>query len=589
MKLKYIYKSIVPIATLLVAFSACSDFLTENKEDSRYTPEVTWSSPKSAEGVLLTAYNNLLSDYTEKDDWATDDMVTNLLTDQTVTMATGGWTSTLNPLTNYIDTYKSFAQINDFLAHVEKVKWTVETDTKGDTLNAMYVKRLKGEAYGLRAYFGAQLLKKIGGLDANGNLLGYPIVNSVLLTIPESSLPRNTYSECVNQIFADCDSAFKFLPLIYADAGLSADQKRVLGVQFSNRITGKAAKLIKSSVALRAASPAFAASGVTWTQAAQYAADVMSLNNGLTKLAIKDPQFYIQLDLAYLNSYTECFWYTTNNKLTSTREANNLPPSLFGKGQINPSQNLVDCFPDKNGYPITSGATVYNPATPYLNRDPRLKMYIYYDGSIPTGATVAIRTAKGNTIDAKDSVAGSSTRTSYYMRKLLNEAAIVGSATTGKLTSVAHTFVYARYTQALLNFAEAANEVGGPDLAIGGFTARQVIDAIRNRAGIVSKAYTATLTTPGDFRTLIHNERRIELCFEGSRFWDLRRWVNGVNDAAGLSTLNKSVDGVLIDNTGTVFTPVPNIEVRSYQPYMIYAPIPFSETLKYNIVQNQGW
>jgi hypothetical protein len=483
--------------------------------------------------------------------------------------------------------YTNFAQLNDFLAHVDKVKWTLQTDEKGDTLNAMYIKRLKGEAYGLRAFCGAELLKKLGGVDAIGNLMGYPIVTSVIKTIAEGQLPRNTYSECVKQIFDDCDSAFTNLPLIYSDAGLSANQKRVLGVQFANRINGKTVKLIKSSVALRAASPAFAASGVTWQDAAQYAADVMNLNNGLTKLVAKDEQFYLQVDLTYLNSNTECFWHTSNNKLSSTRESNNFPPSVFGKGQINPSQNLVDCFPDKNGYPVTT-STIYNAATPYLNRDPRLTMYIYYDGAKTSGTVTTIRTAKGVTVDAKDSVV-TSTRTSYYMRKLMNEGALAGASTTGKLTSVAHTYVYARYTVALLNFAEAANEVGGPDLVIGGFTARQVINAIRTRAGIVGTAYTATLTSKDDFRTLIHNERRIELCFEGYRFWDMRRWVNGMSDAVGLSKLNEPVAGVSINSTATVFTPIPVLEVRSYQSYMIYGPIPYNETLKYNIIQNQGW
>jgi hypothetical protein len=587
MKLKYINNFILPCVVLALGLSSCTDFLTESKENSRLTPEIAWSSPKSAEGVLLAVYSNLPSEYTAKDDWGTDDMVTNLLNDPTVGMATGGWTAIQNPLSNYNDMYTNFAQLNDFLAHVDKVKWTLQTDTKGDTLNAMYIKRLKGEAYGLRAFCGAELLKKVGGVDQNGNLLGYPIVTSVIKTIAEGQLPRNTYADCVKQIFADCDSAFNNLPLIYADASLSANQKRVLGVQFANRINGKAVKLIKSSVALRAASPAFAASGVTWQDAANYAADVMNLNSGLTKMVAKDAQFYLQVDLTYLNSYTECFWYTTNNKLSSTRESNNFPPSIFGKGQINPSQNLVNCFPDKNGYPITS-SVLYNATAPYLNRDPRLTMYIYYDGAKTSGTVVTIRTAKGNTIDAKDSVV-TSTRTSYYMRKLMNEGALTGSSTTGKLTSVAHTYVYARYTTALLNFAEAANEVVGPDIAIGGFTARQVINAIRTRAGIVGTAYTATLTTKDDFRKLIHNERRIELCFEGYRFWDLRRWVNGVTDAVGLSKLNEPVAAVSINSTATEFTSIPQLEIRSYQPYMIYAPIPYNETLKYNIIQNQGW
>jgi len=587
MKQKYNNKLIITFVLLAIGVSSCTDFLTESNEDSRLTPEIAWSSPKSAEGVLLAVYANLPSEYSAKDDWATDDMVTNLLNDATVGMATGGWTAIQNPLSNYNDMYTNFAQINDFLAHVDKVKWTLQTDEKGDTLNAMYIKRLKGEAYGLRAYCGAELLKKVGGADENGNLLGYPIVTSVIKTIADGQLPRNTYAECVQQILDDCDSAFTKLPLIYSDAGLSANQKRVMGVQYANRINGKAVKLIKSTVALRAASPAFAASGVTWQQAAQFSAELMNLNNGLTKMAAKDEQFYLQVDDAYLNSYTECFWFTNSKRLSSTRESNNFPPSVFGKGQINPSQNLVNCFSDKNGYPITSSA-LYNAATPYLNRDPRLTMYIYYDGSKTSGTVVTIRTAKGNTIDAKDSVV-TSTRTSYYMRKLMNEGALAGSSTTGKLTNVAHTYVYARYTTALLNFAEAANEVGGPDHVIGGFTARQVINAIRTRAGIVGTAYTATLTTKEDFRTLIHNERRIELCFEGYRFWDLRRWVNGENDAVGLSKLNVPVSGISINAAATEFTLIPELEVRSYQPYMIYGPIPYNETLKYNITQNQGW
>ena len=148
MKLKSIYKFIIPCAALLIGLTSCTDYLTESNEDSRLTPEVTWSSPKTAEGVLLAVYNNLPADYTAKDDWGTDDMVTNLLNDATVTMATGGWTSTQNPLSNYSDMYKNFTQLNDFLAHVDKVKWTLQTDEKGDTLNAMYIKRLKGEAFG---------------------------------------------------------------------------------------------------------------------------------------------------------------------------------------------------------------------------------------------------------------------------------------------------------------------------------------------------------------------------------------------------------------------------------------------------------
>jgi hypothetical protein len=84
-------------------------------------------------------------------------------------------------------------------------------------------------------------------------------------------------------------------------------------------------------------------------------------------------------------------------------------------------------------------------------------------------------------------------------------------------------------------------------------------------------------------RALIHNERRIELCFEGHRFFDIRRWKK-------TEIMKASVSGVRITlgtpNTYEYF----NVEPRNYQDYMIYGPIPYGEILKYNeLVQNLGW
>jgi hypothetical protein len=79
-------------------------------------------------------------------------------------------------------------------------------------------------------------------------------------------------------------------------------------------------------------------------------------------------------------------------------------------------------------------------------------------------------------------------------------------------------------------------------------------------------------------RQLIRNERRLELCFEGFRFWDLRRWKLDINVAA---------KGVSISNNS--YTEIP-VENRLYENFMYYGPIPYSEVLKYsNLVQNTGW
>ena len=80
-------------------------------------------------------------------------------------------------------------------------------------------------------------------------------------------------------------------------------------------------------------------------------------------------------------------------------------------------------------------------------------------------------------------------------------------------------------------------------------------------------------------RELIRNERRLELCFESFRFWDLRRWK---------ANLNETAKG--LDVNGTVYTLLPNVENRAFADYMYYGPVPFSEILKFsNLSQNKGW
>ena len=143
-----------------------------------------------------------------------------------------------------------------------------------------------------------------------------------------------------------------------------------------------------------------------------------------------------------------------------------------------------------------------------------------------------------------------------------------------------HYYTYARYTDALLIFAEAANEAVGPDVNIGNYNARQVINAIRNRAGITSTAYVTGLNKV-QMTDLIRNERRIEMCFEEQRFWDLRRWKMTAD-------MKKPVSGVEVSANGSTYSYM-EVESRNFADYQIYGPIPYAETLKYSIVQNMGW
>jgi hypothetical protein len=151
-----------------------------------------------------------------------------------------------------------------------------------------------------------------------------------------------------------------------------------------------------------------------------------------------------------------------------------------------------------------------------------------------------------------------------------------------------------------LVFAEAANQVVGPtDAARYGISAKTAIQYIRARKttdganGIspvvpgASDAYLTEVAAAGKtaFDALVKNERRIETCFEGMRFYDLRRWTTD------LTELNKSVHGASITrNADLSFTYDLNYQVEARSYSSAYIPIPYAEILRMSkLVQNEGW
>src|SRR5690606_13630864 len=190
--------------------------------------------------------------------------------------------------------------------------------------------------------------------------------------------------------------------------------------------------------------------------------------------------------------------------------------------------------------------------------DPRLKLYILVNGSTAgTSSTVINTTANGTTNDGLNKVE-TSTRTGYYLRKLLRQDVNLNPSST---TTQKHYNPHIRYTEIYLAYAEAANEAWGPQgTGSNTFSAYDVIKAIRTRAGVgVSNGdpYLESIKNNKDaMRALIRNERRLELCFEGFRFWDLRRWN---------ANLNETAEGVSISNGNYTIIDVEN---RIYQSHM---------------------
>lgn len=561
MQIKNLYR-LTYVFLFTVLLVSCDSYL-ETEEDNRLTIDEVLADPSLAEGWLLKAYKGLPTNYNFNIDVASDDATTNNQGMNIVAMNDGGWASDFNPISEWTSAYQNLLYINTFLQYADEVVWFPSDALKDETFRT----RIKAEAYGLRAWYNFDLLQAHGGRGSNGELLGFPIVDRVLSDTDNFELPRNTFAECVTFIIQDLDLAIAGLPARYTG------DDPVLGSRNLNRISGLAAGLLKSRVALYAASPSYAESGVvSWQQAASIAAEVITQNGGVTTSA-DDLTFYLAGDAGAQTQ--DILWSSTIVPNTNGWESANLPPSLFGNGSTNPTQNFVDAFGMADGTPISSSDT-YDANNPYVNRDPRLAAYVITNNSSFSGST--IKTSENSGLDALNNTA-IATQTGYYLNKFMNPS--VSLDPSGNITGAPHFYTYARMTEAYLNFAEAANEAGGPDLDFGGISARSVINAIRTRAGILNTSYVDGLTGVDQMRALIRNERRIELSFEGHRFWDIRRW--------GLTSLiAQDLSGIRISEDETQFTPF-IAATRNYAPYQIYGPIPLSEIQKYDIVQNAGW
>lgn len=601
-------KNIILYLIGLLVVCSCQDMFEPADENNR-PEEAMYEESKYAVGLLMYGYGRLPYITTTQTDIATDDAVTNLTSSNYLNMATGSWASDNNPMSQWDNCKDGIQYINLFLTKVEKVKWAPSAVSK----QQMFTDRLKGEAYGLRALLYYYLLQAHGGYADDNILYGVP-----LLTTPEDgssnfNQPRATFADCVKQCFADCDSAMAYLPVDYVDVetegipakylALGAERtgyNLVFGARSKGLVSAKIAEAIKAQVALLAASPAFRdQSCVTSAEAATLAANVLKRIGGMEGFDVTGNIWYkLKTKLASdASEMPEMLWREERHN-NNDQEKENFPPSLYGSGRVNPSQNLVDAFPMLNGRPITDPLSGYDPQNPYAGRDPRLANTVIYHGMtfkkavISTGVNIPY--GQDETDDNLNSME-KSTRTGYYLSKLLRDDVSVNPSS--NLTQN-HIYPRIRYTEIFLAYAEAANDAWGPeaDPTGVGFTAYDVIKAIRERAGLGKDEYGRPLAEgdaylaecAGDqakMTDLIRNERRLELCFENKRFWDLRRWK---------MPLNETVKGMKIERdeeTDVLTYSIIDVEERNYDDsYQWYGPIPKSEVLKWSsLKQNKGW
>ncbi|WP_316758696.1 RagB/SusD family nutrient uptake outer membrane protein [Pedobacter aquatilis] len=551
----------IVLFTTAIYFAGCkkSEFLQDGSFSG--TNDITeaqlWANPDYARNFLNNVYSVLTDRYNLTDGAilasGSDEAVNSNLNSTINTYNNGTWSPVRTFDDVYSDMYVGIRKANMFLEKVDgsaiiPIDELLPANVPANQTYEAQVARLKGQALFLRAFFEFELLKRYGS---------FPIVTRTLAVDDNLDLPRNTFDQCVKQISDDCEEAISRLPL-------SPTEWRTTD---RGRATQTAAMALKARLLLYAASPQYNPSNdlTKWQLAADAAKRVM--DTGKHSIYTSYPNIWLW-NVGAFNAETI---FATSTLNTVTIETNNAPISYdAANGRTNPTQDLVDAFEMRTGRAITDAASGYVASAPYTNRDPRLNFAIMYNGS----------TFKGKTVDTyvggKDglNLNVNATKTGYYMRKYLSESA----SWAGTTTNIRRPWIFFRYAEILLNYAEALNEAQG----VGAMPqVLSSINLIRARSGVAMPALQTTNSagngyvapTQVELRKRIRNERRVELCFEEHRFFDVRRWKEGE------STFNKAVSGMRIIQTGT--------NTFTYTPFVVENRVFTAKNYLYPIAQNE--
>jgi len=537
--------------SLLLLIGCKKDFLSFDFNEGPVSEEDVWSSDRLARGFLNSCYSGLQARYDLSSgamlSMASDEAVCSNLSNSVNIINNGTW----GPLRSFDDRYSTL------YGDVRATNIFLEKAPGSFIFPVSDIPKLRGEAFFLRAFFHFELFRRYGR-----------IVVATRSFKPEENLniPRNTIEEVVKQISDDCDSAANLIDVAWSRDWDNANK---------GRATQAAALALKSRVLLYAASPLYnPTNDVTkWQAAADAAKALIDMNkHGL----LSSTDFLKLWDFSNgATQYNKEVIFATVATNTNSIESNNAPIGFTGGlGRTNPTQNLVDAFEMSNGKLISDPTSGYNPSNPYAGRDPRLNRFIVYNGAtFKTGSlSRAVETFEGGKDNLTINV--NSTKTGYYMRKFLSEGAsfnVTGPA------SIRRPWVIFRYAEILLNYAEALNEANGNSPEV-----EDAVKQVRTRAGM--PALPAGLSQ-SEMRERIRNERRVELCFEEHRFFDVRRWKMGE------TIFNGPVRGMKITKNGAVLTYEPFVvENRIFEPKNYLYPLLQSEVNKApEIQQNPGY
>lgn len=576
--------SILGLLILVISTFGCKKMIEDEPLENAEIDlvfDATDSLGKYAEDYLNNTYSSLPNGFNKIGnnmlDAGSDDALPSSTSDAVQFFSNGAFNSVNLPDNPWDANYAGIRKVNIFLANIDRVPLKT----------AGFKQRWKAEARGLRAMFYFELLKRWGGV---------PLIGDKVFELGENiAIPRSSYQETLSYIVAELDA---IMPSLLSPNGTSGYTTIYFG-----RFNRGVAMALKSRLLLYAASPLNNTANdlARWDAAAKASKAIMdSVAAGKFVYALSTlttTAHYSSTNVANLvpagttltsyvtgvNRFLNIFSTRYNTELilpylrgtTTDVESNNEPIGYTraGLGKTNPTQELVDEFETFAGKQITEAGSGYTLTAPYYNRDPRLAGTVSFNGLY--WLTRNVQTYDGG----KDRPQGfgrtnsGETRTGYYLRKFMTP-----TTSESAYTAANHNFPIFRYAEILLNYAEAQNEVAGPDA-----TVYKAINDIRAR---VNMPALPTGLTQAEMRNRIRHERRVEMAFEEQRFWDIRRWKIAEN------VLNGTLHGIqgTLNGTAVSYGIVDAAPSRFSASKMYLYPIPYKEITSNNkMVQNPNW
>lgn len=470
-------RNIIVVCTFLggILMTGCNKNLLDTKPDYKYTEGNFWDSESAAENALTGCYavlryagvyggdaTPLWEEAASPNAYDYDNTLGfNSIAEGEQSSSTGGIISS-----RWLHCYQGIGRCNTFLKKVKGV--SMDDDLKS---------RMEGEAYFLRAVFYFMLETYWGDVPL---ILDAPDLES------QGKLPRTPREEVVQQVLKDLDLAAATLPQKYSGVDIG-------------RATQGAALALKAKVLLFEASPLYNPDndGQRWETAAEACEQVIAMAPEAGYALYPN---YRNLFLPENENNTEVIF---DVQFVYPDEGNSFDLIDRQYNTNAPLQGLLDAYEMKNGLPIDDSRSGYDPAHPYLNRDPRLYATVVYPGDTYMGGTVS---------------ADRFAITGYGLEKYslyTGAAAASNIANLGKGQSYTN-YIVLRYADILLMYAEAKNEYDPSNASI-----RNNVNMVRERSGMPDIPQGLS---QDEMRDVIRHERRIEFAGEGYYYNDIRRW-----------------------------------------------------------------